>query len=180
MQTVLCTISIGITKKFGAGLLLVTANSEAGYAAALKADRELSHTLCFRGPKLAYRIEDPEHRGAEIPLAPLAAALQPFNNCTEILLTPQADANGNVNLGVQDILCCELFHEAISNQFIIFRRLQIFGDRLEGHQEATKILILVKQFDFWKCAGLAMALPQLKPGCGINRAFEMEMQIGLW
>src|SRR5438309_950914 len=81
-----------------------------------------------------------EFRGAEIPLAALAAALDPFKSCTEILLTPQTEANANVNLGVQDILCCELFHEAISNQFIIFGRLQIFGDRLEGHLEATKIL----------------------------------------
>ena len=42
VQTVLCTISIDIAKKFGAGFVFVPANSEAGDAAALIADRELS------------------------------------------------------------------------------------------------------------------------------------------
>src|SRR2546429_5503583 len=66
VQTVLCTISINSAKKFGAGFLFVPANSEAGDAAALIADREPSYPLCFQGPELTYRIENPEQRRAEV------------------------------------------------------------------------------------------------------------------
>ena len=59
VQTVLCTISIDIAKKFGPGFLFVPANSETGDAAALIADRELGYTLCFQGTKLTHCIENP-------------------------------------------------------------------------------------------------------------------------
>ena len=52
-------MSIHITKKFGAGFLLVAPNSEAGDAAVLIADRELGYTLCFQGTKLTHCIENP-------------------------------------------------------------------------------------------------------------------------
>ena len=123
VQTVLCTISINIAKKFGAGFLFVPANSEAGDAAALIADREPSYPLCFQGPELTYRIENPEQRRAEVLLAPFAATLQTFENGIEILLAPQAHSNGYVNLGMLHILRFELFHEPIGNQLIVFRRL---------------------------------------------------------
>ena len=43
-----------------------------------------------------------------------------------------------------------------------------------------EILVLVELFDFRKRASAAMPLSQLNPGRGINRAFEVKMQIGLW
>ena len=47
-------MSIHITKKFGAGFLLVAPNSEAGDAAVLIADRELGYTLTREQLEKAY------------------------------------------------------------------------------------------------------------------------------
>src|SRR6266566_2682281 len=104
VQTVLRAISIDIAKKFGAGLLLVAANAEAGDAVALIADRELSYPLCFHGPELTHCIENPEQRCAEILLASLAAPLQTLKNRVEVLLPPQAHSNCDIYLGMQHIL----------------------------------------------------------------------------
>src|SRR6478672_2448122 len=139
MQTVFCTIRIDITKKFGSGLLLVTANSEASHATILIADRQLGYVLCFQWSELTYCIENPKQRGAEVMMATLASDLQAFKNRVEILLAPQAHANGNVNLGMQDIFRFELFHQTIGNEFVICRRLQILGECFEGHQKLLEI-----------------------------------------
>src|SRR2546430_126890 len=123
VQTVLCAISVDITKKIAAGFLLVPANSEAGDATALIADRELSYTLSFQRPELTYSIENPEQRRAEVLFAWLATAFQPFEDRIEILLAPQVRPNRDVHLGMEHIVCFKSFHEAIGYQLIILRGL---------------------------------------------------------
>src|SRR6266550_5903886 len=89
VQAILGTVCINVAKKFGACLLLVTANSETGDTAVLVADRELRYPLRFQRAELTHCIENPEQRRAKVLLAPLAAALHAFKDHIEILLAPQ-------------------------------------------------------------------------------------------
>ena len=77
---------------------------------------------------------------------------------------------------MKHILRLEPFHHAVGDEFVIVGGLQIFGDRLEGHQEAVEILVAVELLDFRTGAALAVTLAQFKQRGGIDRTFKMEMQ----
>ena len=80
---------------------------------------------------------------------------------------------------MQHVLRLEPFHHAVGDEFVVVGSLQIFGDGLEGHQEAVEVLVAVELFDFGQRAALAVTLPQFEQGRGIDRTFKMEMQLGL-
>src|SRR5271155_1011680 len=81
---------------------LVAADAEGNHISIMKLDGEIEHALRLLGSELPYGVEDPEQGNAEVLLAALAAAFQPFKNGGKILLAPEADADRNNNLGMAD------------------------------------------------------------------------------
>ena len=79
---------------------------------------------------------------------------------------------------MKHMLRLEPFHHAVGDEFVIVGGLQIFGYRLERHQEAVEILVAVELLDFGQAAALAMTLAQFEQSSGIDRTFKMEMQLG--
>ena len=70
------------------------------------------------------------------------------------------------------------FHHAIGDEFVVFRCAQVFRHSFKRHQEAHEILILVESL-----AGGQIGIPhtvslaKFKKGSGLDRAFQMEMQL---
>src|ERR1700690_2989939 len=85
------------------------------------------------GTELAAGIEYSQQRNSECTLTFLASAFQPFEDGVEVLFAPQAHAYGNVDFGVKNVFMLELLHQAVGDELVVFRRLQVFGDGLECH-----------------------------------------------
>src|SRR5580698_8082527 len=107
----------------------------------------------------------------------LPPAFQTFENCREILLTPQVHPHRNIDFGMQNIFGFELLHQTVGDEFIVRGGLQVFGDRLERHQEPGKVFVLVKLFNLSERTLLASLLSQLKQSRRIDRALKMQMQL---
>ena len=67
----------------------------------LVARGEFENFLRFFHSEVAGGVENPEQRDAEIACAAGASALQALENCGEILLAIQADADRDVNFRVE-------------------------------------------------------------------------------
>ena len=80
---------------------------------------------------------------------------------------------------MQHVLRFEPFHQAVRDEFVVVGGLEIFRHGLESHQKAVEVLVAVELFDVRQGAGLAVPLPEFKQSTGINRAFEMKMQLSL-
>ena len=78
---------------------------------------------------------------------------------------------------MQHIVRFELFHQTIGDELVVVGSLQFFGHGLECHQKAGEIRIAVKRLDFGKRARFSMPLFQLQQSSGIDRTFEMEVQL---
>ncbi len=79
---------------------------------------------------------------------------------------------------MQHVLRFQLLHQPVGDQLVVVRSLQIIGERFESHQEARKILVLIKRFGFGDCAVSPMPLAQFDERLRRNRAFEMQVQLG--
>jgi hypothetical protein len=82
---------------------------------------------------LAHGIEDPQERNSEIALTAFAAALESAQDVVEVELSPEADADGNIDFSMHNILLFQCLHQAISDEFEIIGGAQVFRDVLEGH-----------------------------------------------
>ena len=139
MQAMIGRISVCLAKQFGRGLLLVAADADPDHVAITIADRQLENRAgCFR-TELANCIEDPKHRDTEIALTSLAPSFQALENGCKILLAPQANAYGYVNLRMQNILRLKLLQQAVGDQFVVFASLQVIRHFLERHQKAGEV-----------------------------------------
>ena len=126
---------------------------------------------------MARGVEDPEQRNAEITRPAGAAALQPLEDGGEILLAEEADAYGNVDLGVQHVFFFQALHQAVGNEFVVVRAAQVRADCLEGHQKTLEIGVAIEGFDFGESGVLAVKLAQLEKRGGLDRALEMQVQL---
>ena len=71
-----------------------------------------------------------------------------------------------------------MLHQAVGDQLVIFGRLQVFGESLERHEEAEKILVLIKRLGFGNRAFFAVPAAEFDQSLRRDRAFEMEVEFG--
>src|SRR5271165_5058860 len=139
-------------------------------------------------------VEDPVQRHSEVALATQPAALQTFEQRSELAATPMNDADRDVHLRVQHVLRVQLLHHAIGDEFVIVSSPQPLSDSLEGQQEAGEILVLVQRPGFLLgkntsavgdvCIAIVsggkrsgMAAAQLRQRRRIDSALEMKVQL---
>ena len=128
---------------------------------------------------MPHRVENPQQGNSEVPFSALAATLKALKNGGEFLLSPQTHADGNVYLGVQNVLRLEFLHEAVGDEFVVVRRLQVFRYGFKSHEKASEVLILVKLLDFSDRAYFIVPLSEFEQGWRINRAFQVQVEFGL-
>jgi hypothetical protein len=172
--------AVNVFEKLRRALALVAADAEGDYVAVAELDGEVEDLAGLFRAELADGVEDPEQRDAEVLLAAPAAALQAFEDGREILLAPEADADGNRDLGVQNVLLFQAFHQTVGDEFVVVGRAQVAGDVLEGEEEAGEIGVVVKPLDFGRGAVDSVALAEFEESCGLDGAFKMQVQFGLW
>src|ERR1019366_1958051 len=159
---------------------LVAANAEGHHVAIAKLDGEIEHALRFLGAELPDGIEYPQQRNAEVFLSPLAATFQPLENRGEILLAPEADANRNNNLRMQNVLRFQALHQPVSNQLVVFRSAQVSCYILECREETREVLVVVELLHYGERGPIhPVSLAQFQQRGRLDRAFEMQMELGL-
>src|ERR1019366_571919 len=99
--------------------------------------------------EVADRVEDPEQRHSKLALTALSPALCSFKQRSKFLPAPLHHARRDVYLGVQNILRMQLLHHAIGHQLVVPGGAQPFGDRLERHEEAGEIFVLIERARFF-------------------------------
>src|SRR5208282_6430445 len=96
-------------------------------------------------------VEDPVEADAEIFFPANASALQSLEERIELLPAPEDDTHADEDLGVHASLRGELFHQAVGDQLEVLGIAQPLSNRLEGHEEAGEIRVVVE------CGGLGNA-----------------------
>ena len=129
---------------------------------------------------MADGIEDPEKRNAEVTLTALAAAFQAFEDRIEVQLPVITNTDRDIDLCMQHVLRFELLHEAVRDQFVVFRCPQKFADCFEGEQEPGEVVIRV---NFLRLLDRGMRNPapflQFDQRRWLDRTFEVEVKFGL-
>ncbi len=173
-------------KGLGAAAALVAAKADADDGGVLGAHFGgfAEDALGFGHGEVAYGVEDPVEREAKLALAAFAGALQTGEDGLEargVVVAPHVDdADGDVDLGMDDALRGEMLHHAPGDEFVIFGIDEAAGDGLEGLDEAGEVGELVDGFGFGKGERLGVvARAQLDERGGQDGAFEMEMKLGL-
>src|SRR5260370_11517045 len=160
---------------------LVAANAEGNHVAIMKLDSEVEHALRFLGAELANRIEYPQQRNAEVLLSALAATFQALENRGEVLLAPEADTDRNNTLRMQNALRFQPLHQPVGDQLVVFRRAQMSRHVFESRQETREVFVVVKLLPFGERRTIhRVTLPQFEQRGRLDRALEMQMELGLW
>ena len=117
----------------------------------------------------------------EIPqkLVSFTTALQTLEDSGEILLAIKADANRNIDLGVQHGFFLEPLHHAIGNQFVVFGGAQLRAHRLECHQETLEVGVVVERLNLGKSGVVAVQLAEFKERGRLDRALQVQVQLRL-
>src|SRR5579885_1408629 len=168
-------IGVLLAKQFRWRLYFVAADSNSNDVAISIFCREFEDLLGSFRPELTHSVEYPKQRKAEVLFSSLASAFKALENCFKIQLAPKTHANGNIHLGVEHIFRFKLLHEAVCDQFVVVWCLQVFSQRLECHQEAGKIFVLIECFDFCERALFPMSLAEFDQRPRRDRPFEMQM-----
>ena len=140
---------------------------------------ELEDFLCLLDSEVAGCIENPQQRNAEVAGAAGATALQTLEDRGEILLAIKADANRNIDLGVQYGFFLEPLHQAIGNQFVVFGGAQLRAHRLECHQETLEVAVVVERLNLGKSRVVAVQLTEFQERGRLDRALKVQMQLRL-
>ena len=99
----------------------------------------------FIDAKVADGVDDPEHCGAEVLFATDAAALDGFDEGLDLGLLPEIDdAEGDVDLGVEDALGGKSADHIVGDQLVVFGGAEALGHGLEGHEEAEEVFVGVE------------------------------------
>src|SRR5579862_1365085 len=170
---------VAIAKHLWRSFLLVAADAHAHNSTIVVTNRQLKNLLRCFGTELSYGIKKPQQGNAEVPLAAQATAFQAVENGRKILLAPQADSHGDVNLGMQNALFLQPLHQAVGDQFVIFRSTKVLGDVLEGEEKSGKVLVAVKRINLRRSYGFATTPAQFEQCGRLNRALEMQVQLCL-
>src|SRR5271165_2730995 len=115
-QAVLSRVLVHFTELLRRGAALISSESDSGNISVLEGNGFVNDALRFLDPEVAHRVEDPIQRQAKVSLAALPPPLQPFEQRCEFLPPPQYSANGNIHLGMKNILRVQLLHHAIGDE----------------------------------------------------------------
>src|ERR1700691_4680629 len=146
-QAVVSGPGVSVAKQLGRRFLLVASDADADDLAVVIADGQLEDFLRGLGPELAAGVEDPYQGDAEVASATGPAAIEALEDGSKILLTPEADSDRDVDLGVEHVFFFQPLHQAVSDEFVIVDSAQVLGDLLEGQQEPLKIFVAVECID---------------------------------
>ena len=130
---------------------------------------------------MANRVKDPIERNSELLLGQHASPFHPAKKRFEIDALPVInDAYGHIDLGVDYSLGGQTLEHAKGDELVVFRAAEPLGDRLEGHEKAGKVVVLVEQAGLIQAERIVVMAPaQLDQRVRRNRALEMQMQLGL-
>ncbi len=142
-QALVGGVGVDAAEKFRRSFQFIAANADADDVAVAVARRQFENLLRFLDSEVAGGVEDPKQRNAEIARAAGASAFQAFEDGGEILLAEEADADRNVDFGVQHVFFFQALHEAVGDQFVVVGTAQVRADRFEGHQETLEVGVAV-------------------------------------
>ncbi len=179
-------LGIESAKGFGAGVALVAAEADADDGGVMRAQFGglAEDALGLFDGEVADGVEDPVEREAQLAGGALTGAFQGGEDGLEgarIEVAPHIDdADGDIDLGVDDALLGEVLHHAPRGQFVVFGVSEAARDGLEGLDEAGEISETVEGFGFSESqVGRVVARAELDQRGGQNGAFEVQMQLGL-
>ena len=95
MKAVVGGAGVDFGKLLGWSLAFVSADAESDDVAVAELDGQIENLGSFFCAELPDGVEDPEHGDTEVFFAALAAAFEAFEDGGEILLAPEADADGD-------------------------------------------------------------------------------------
>ena len=145
----------------GAGAALVTAEADADDGGVLGAHFGglAEDALGLFDGEVADGVEDPVEREAQLARGALAGAFQGGEDGLEaagIEVAPHIDdADGDVDLGVDDALGGELLHHAPGGELVVFGVGEAAGDGLEGLNEAGEVSETVERLGVARVMGRA-------------------------
>src|ERR1700693_1131267 len=80
---------------------------------------------------------------------------------------------------MKNIFLLQALHEAVGDEFVIFRRAQMLGNVFEGEQEPLKVFVAVERIDIGLSDAVAVTLAEFEQGVRLDCALKMEMKLGL-
>src|SRR5258708_39629845 len=180
MKTALRGARVNPRKPLRRPTTLVAANAEGNYVAIAKVDGEIEHALSLLCAELPDGVEYPQQRDAEVFLSALAATFQALENRGEVLLAPEADTGRNSDLRMQNVLRFQPLHQPVSNQLVVVRRAQAASHIFKSCQEPREGFVVIELLHFGERRTIhPVTLPQLEQCGRFDRAFEMQMELGL-
>src|SRR5271156_1780027 len=171
--------SVGVAEKFWWSFLLVAADSDADDFAIVITHGKFEDFLRSLGSELTDSVEDPNEGDAEVTRATGASAIESLEDRGEILVAPEAYSNRDAHLGVQNVFFFQALHQAVGNQFVIFRRAQVLRNVFEGEQKAGKIGVGIESLYFSLCDPFAATGAEFEQRGRLDCALEVEMELGL-
>src|SRR5580700_8519757 len=178
-EAVVERVGVYAAKKFGRTFLFVAANADADHVALAVEHGELENSLRLLDAEVAGRVENPKQRDAEIAGTPGASTFESVEDGGEILLAAQADADRDVNFGVENVLRFQLLHEAVGDELVVVGAAEMLADRLERHEETSEIGVVVELGGFGEGGGVSMTLAEFNQRRGFDGALKMQVQLGL-
>ena len=185
-QTGACRFSVKGVKWRGAGAPLVAAQADADDGRVVRAQLGglAEDALRFFHGEVANRVEDPVEREVQLAGGALAGAFQACEDGLKgarIEVAPHIDdADGNVDLGMDDALGVQTLHHAPCCQFVIFGVFQASRNSFEALNEFGEVREAIERFRFAKGQRLRiMVRAKLHQRCRQNRPLEMQMQLSL-
>ena len=135
----------------------------------------------FFGAEVAYGVDEPEDGGAEFALATDAAAFDGFDEGFYVGMLPVVeDAEGDVDLGVDDALGGEGADHVVGDKLVVCGGAEAVGDGLEGGEEAEEVVVGVEAAGVVEGERIGVvALGERDEGFGLDGALEVEMQLDL-
>ena len=138
----------------GAGDALVSAEADADDGRVLGAHFGgfAEDALGFFDGEVADGVEDPVERETQLKRGALAGAFEAGEDRLKargIEIAPHIDdADGDVDLGMDDALRGELLHHAPGCELVVFGACEPAGDGFEGFNEAGEISEAIERFGF--------------------------------
>jgi len=99
----------------------------------------------------------------------------PKSRAPRVLFAPQADSYRDIDFGVEHVFLFQPLHQAVRDEFVVFRGAQVLGDVLEGEQKPLKIFIAVKCIDFGLGDVFAVALAKFEERGRLDCAFQVKV-----
>ena len=181
-QSSVAGFRIEVAERFSAGAALVAADADTDDGRKLRAKFR-----CFAkdagglsGTEVANGVEDPVKRDAEFGFCVGAGTLHADEERLKLASAPIIDdANGDVDLGMDNALAGKALEHAPCDQFVVFGSSQVLGHRFEGHEEAGEVGVAIESPGLGEVEGRGIvACAELDEGFWSNGAFQVEMEFG--